>query len=119
MVDHIIFSFELVAFISLLVFGLGYCLGNLFNISNKKFKNEIKYIEGKYHRLRQEKNQEQAQIEESGGGFDVASLLSNPTIGGILKQVVENNPDLIKNVLSALTDKKPGGQSGFDLDKLR
>ena len=116
MVDHIVFGIELITIISLLVFGLGYSFGNLFNIQSKKFKNEIKYIEGKYHRLRQEKKEEALELAENSGGFDINSLLSNPTLAGILKNVVESNPDLIKNIVDGLTKKN---SNGFDLDKLR
>ena len=116
MVDHIVFGIELIVIISLLVFGLGYSFGNLFNIQSKKFKNEIKYIEGKYHRLRQEKKDEAVELAENTGGFDLNSILSNPTIGGIAKNLLESNPDLIKNIVDALTKKN---SNGFDLDKLR
>ena len=116
MVDHLILDNGLIIIISLLVFGLGYSFGNLFNIQSKKFKNEIKYIEGKYHRLRQEKKEEALELAENSGGFDINSLLSNPTLAGILKNVVESNPDLIKNIVDGLTKKN---SNGFDLDKLR
>lgn len=117
MVDHLVFGIELITILSLLVFGLGYSFGNLFNIQSKKFKNEIKYIEGKYHRLRQEKKDEAVERAENSGGFDLNSLLSNPDVANILKTLVDNNPDLIKNIVNGLT----GGNksSGFDLDKLR
>jgi len=115
-VDHLVFGIELITIISLLVFGLGYSFGNLFNFQSKKYKAEIKYIEGKYHRIRQEKKEELAQIEENSGGFDLNSILSNPSIAGILKNVVESNPDLIKNIVDGLTKKN---SNGFDLDKLR
>jgi len=115
-VDHLAFGIELVSIISLLVFGLGYSFGNLFNIQSKKFKNEIKYIEGKYHRLRQEKKDEAVELAENSGGFDLNSILSNPSVAGILKNVVDSNPDLIKNIIEGLTKKN---SNGFDLDKLR
>ena len=116
MVDHIVFGIELITIISLLVFGLGYSFGNLFNIQSKKFKNEIKYIEGKYHRLRQEKKDEAIELAENSGSFDLNSLLSNPSIAGILKNVVESNPDLIKNIVDGLTNKK---SMGFDVGSLK
>ena len=116
MVDHLILNNGLIIIISLLVFGLGYSFGNLFNIQGKKYKNEIKYIEGKYHRLRQEKKDEAVELAENSGGFDLNSILSNPSVAGILKNVVESNPDLIKNIVDGLTKKN---SNGFDLDKLR
>lgn len=116
MADHLVFGIELITIISLLVFGLGYSFGNLFNIQSKKFKNEIKYIEGKYHRLRQERKDEALERAENTGGFDLNSILSNPDIANIAKTVIDNNPDLIKNIVNSLTGNK---NNGFDLDKLR
>ena len=116
MADHLIFSIEFISIISLLVFALGYCFGNLFNIQSKKFKNEIKYIEGKYHRLRQEKKDEALERAENSGGFDLNSILSNPDVANIAKTLLDNNPDLIKNIVNGLTGNK---NNGFDLDKLR
>ena len=115
-VDHIVFGIELITIISLLVFGLGYSFGNLFNIQSKKFKAEIKYIEGKYHRLRQEKKDEAIELAENSGGFDINSILSNPTLSGIIQNVVQNNPDLIKNIVDGLTNKK---SMGFDVGSLK
>ena len=111
-VDHLVFGIELICILSLMVFGLGYSFGNLFNIQNKKFKNEIKYIEGKYHRLRQEKKDEALELAENGGGFDLNSILSNPTLSGIIQNVVQNNPEVIKNLVDGLTNKK---SLGFDV----
>ncbi len=116
MVDHLVFSIELIAIISLLVFGLGYSFGNLFNIQSKKFKNEIKYIEGKYHRLRQEKKDEALELAENSGGFDINSLLSNPNIVNIAQQFLQNNPNAIKNIIDGLTNKK---SMGFDVGSLK
>ena len=116
MVDHLVFGIELIVIISLLVFGLGYSFGNLFNFQSKKYKNEIKYIEGKYHRIRQEKKDEAIERAENAGSFDLSSILSNPDIANIAKTVIDNNPDLIKNIVNAITGNK---NNGFDLDKLR
>ena len=116
MVDHLVFGIELITIISLLVFGLGYSFGNLFNIQSKKFKNEIKYLEGKYHRIRQEKKEEEI---ENPRGFDLNALLSNPDIANIAKTVIDNNPDLVKNIVNALTGGNKSNTNGFDLDKLR
>jgi len=115
-VDHLVFGIELIIIISLLVFGLGYSFGNLFNIQSKKFKAEIKYIEGKYHRLRQEKKDEALELAEQGGGFDLNSLLSNPSVSGIIQNIVQNNPDLIKNLVDGITNKK---SLGYDLGSLK
>ena len=119
MVDHLVFGIELITIISLLVFGLGYSFGNLFNIQSKKFKNEIKYLEGKYHRIRQEKKEEALERAENSGGFDLNALLSNPDVANIAKTVIDNNPDLVKNIVNALTGGNKSNTSGFDLDKLR
>ncbi len=116
MVDHIVFGIELITIISLLVFGLGYSFGNLFNIQSKKFKNEIKYIEGKYHRLRQEKKDEAIELAENSGGFDLNSLLSNPNIVNIAQQFLQNNPKAIQNLVDGLTNKK---SMGFDVGSLK
>ena len=116
MVDHLVFGIELITIISFLVFGLGYSFGNLFNIQNKKFKSEIKYIEGKYHRLRQEKKDEGLDLAENGGGFDLNAILSNPSVAGIIKNLLESNPDFIKNIMDGLTNKK---SLGFDVGSLK
>jgi len=118
-VDHLVFGIELIIIISLLVFGLGYSFGNLFNIQSKKFKAEIKYIEGKYNRLRQEKKDEALELAEKSGGFDLNSILSNPDVANIAKTVIDNNPELIKNIVNAITGGNKSNTNGFDLDKLR
>lgn len=102
----------LVIIISALVGGLGYTCGSWLSPRTKTLKNEIKYLEGKYHRLRQD-----IKDDKENQGFDLSSLLSGGGLQDIIK-LVQDNPDIIKNLLGGLGQNK-GNSTGFDLDKLR
>lgn len=93
-----------------LVGGLGFCIGALFSPRIKSLKQEIKYIEGKYHRLRQDNKDVQDEK-----GLDLSSLLSGGGLGDIIK-LVKENPDIIKNVLGNLgNNNNPNTQNYSDL----
>ena len=79
-----------------LVAGLAYSIGSWLSPRTKSLKAEIKYLEGKYHRLRQDKN-----AEQEDKGLDLSSLLGGD-IGKFLMNTVKENPDLIKNLLGSL-----------------
>ena len=80
----------------ILVGGLGFTLGSLFSPRIKSLKADLKYTEGKLHRLRQD--QKEAKEEQ---GFDLTSLLNGGGLSDIIK-LVKDNPDIIKNVLGNL-----------------
>ena len=79
-----------------LVGGLAYCVGSWLSPRTKSLKAEIKYLEGKYHRLRQDKT-----IEQDEKGLDLSSLLGGD-IGKFLMNTVKENPDILKNLLGSL-----------------
>lgn len=90
--------------------GLGFCIGALFSPRIKSLKQEIKYIEGKYHRLRQDNKDA---IDDKG--LDLTSLLSGGGLSDIIK-LVKDNPDIIKNVLGNLgNNNNPNTQNYSDL----
>jgi len=79
-----------------LVGGLAYSIGSWLSPRTKGLKAEIKYLEGKYHRLRQDKT-----AEQEDKGLDLSSLLGGD-IGKFLMNTVKENPDVIKNLLGSL-----------------
>ena len=88
-----------------LVGGLGFCIGALFSPRIKSLKQEIKYIEGKYHRLRQDNKD-----AKEDQGLDLTSLLNGGGLSDIIK-LVKDNPDIIKNVLGNLGQNKANNQN--------
>mgnify|MGYP003146640463 CR=1 FL=1 len=93
----------------ILVGGLGFCIGSLFSPRIKSLKQEIKYIEGKYHRLRQDNKD--AKDEQ---GLDLNSILNGGGLTDIIK-LVKDNPDIIKNVLGNLGNNQSNTQNYSDL----
>ena len=91
----------------ILVGGLGFTLGSLFSPRIKSLKAEIKYIEGKYHRLRQDNKD--AKEEQ---GLDLTSLLSGGGLSDIIK-LVKDNPDIIKNVLGNLGNNNQSNAQNY------
>ena len=85
----------------ILVGGLGFTVGSLFSPRIKSLKADLKYTEGKLHRLRQD--QKEAKEEQ---GFDLTSLLNGGGLSDIIK-LVKDNPDIIKNVLGNLGTNNP------------
>ena len=85
--------------------GLGFCIGALFSPRIKSLKQEIKYIEGKYHRLRQDNKD-----AKEDQGLDLTSLLNGGGLSDIIK-LVKDNPDIIKNVLGNLGQNKANNQN--------
>jgi|TARA_R110002073_G_scaffold37618_2_gene108356 hypothetical protein len=102
---------EFFLYLSIVLVGsLGFCIGALFSPRIKSLKQEIKYIEGKYHRLRQDNKDVQDEK-----GLDLSSLLSGGGLTDIIK-LVKDNPDIVKNVLGNLgNNNTPGTQNYSDL----
>ena len=97
-----------------LVGGMSYVLGSAISPRNKNLKAEIKYLEGKYHRLRQDKN---IQNEENNQGFNLSGLLGGD-IGSLIGEFVKNNPEVLQNLLGGL--KKQNNQNdNFSQGQLR
>lgn len=97
-----------------LVGGMGYVLGSAISPRNKNLKAEIKYLEGKYHRLRQDKA---AQNEGNDQGFNLSGLLGGD-IGALIGDFVKNNPEVLQNLLGGL--KKQNNQNdNFSQGSLR
>ena len=96
------FGVEIPAEIIIVIFGLSsslfFFVGSFISPRTKNLKAEIKYLEGKYHRLRQD------QKNDDSGGFDLGSLIGGGGVGDILK-FVEKNPDIIQKLMAALTPK--------------
>jgi hypothetical protein len=93
----------------ILVGGLGFTIGSLFSPRIKSLKADLKYTEGKLHRLRQD--QKEAKEEQ---GFDLTSLLNGGGLSDIIK-LVKDNPDIIKNVLGNLgqNNNQPNNQNSL------
>ena len=92
---------ELLIVLLSLVGGFCYILGSAISPRTKNLKNEIKYLEGKLYKKKQELKQE---IEEKNDNFDLSSLLGGGGLGDILK-FVEKNPDVINKLVSSLQTK--------------
>lgn len=94
--------------------GLSYVLGSAISPRTKNLKAEIKYLEGKYHRLRQDKSAEQ---EEQGQGFNLGSLFGGD-VGQLIADFVKNNPEVIQNLLGGLK-KQNNINDNFSQGQLR
>ncbi len=97
---------EFIIVIFCLSSGFAFVLGSLISPRTKNLKQDIKYLEGKYNRLRQDTK------DKDEGGFDLGSLLGGGSIGDILK-FVEKNPGIIQKVLGSLTP--PAKSPGYEL----
>ena len=97
-----------------LVGGMCYVLGSAISPRNKNLKAEIKYLEGKYHRLRQDKN---IQNEDSNQGFNLSGLLGGD-IGSLIGDFVKNNPEVLQNLLGGLK-KQNNHNDNFSQGQLR
>ena len=95
-----------------LVGGLAYCIGSWLSPRTKSLKAEIKYLEGKYHRLRQDKT-----AEQDDKGLDLSSLLGGD-LGKFIMNTVKENPDAIKNLLGSL-QKQNNITDNFSQGQLR
>ena len=92
--------------------GLCYCIGSWLSPRTKNLKAEIKYLEGKYHRLRQDK-----ELDHEDKGLDLSSLLGGD-LGKFIMTTVKENPDMIKNVLGSL-QKQNNINDNFSQGQLR
>tara|TARA_B100000745_G_C20114645_1_gene381541 strand:- start:117 stop:434 length:318 start_codon:yes stop_codon:yes gene_type:complete len=88
--------------------GLCFILGSIFSPSVKKYKAEIKYLEGKYY-----KKIQQLQDQDQDKGFDLGSIFGGGGVGDILK-FVEKNPDVLQKLLSLLNPSQKKNPS-FEL----
>lgn len=95
-----------------LVAGLAYSIGSWLSPRTKSLKAEIKYLEGKYHRLRQDKT-----AEQDDKGLDLSSLLGGD-LGKFIMNTVKENPDAIKNLLGSL-QKQNNITDNFSQGQLR
>jgi len=108
----ILVDITIVCILCALVGGLGYCIGSWLSPRTKTLKGEIKYLEGKYNRLRQD-----VKDTKENEGFDLGSLLQNGGLSDIIG-IIQKNPDIIQKFLGGLNQNQQKS-NGFDLDKLR
>lgn len=97
-----------------LVGGLAYCIGSWLSPRTKSLKAEIKYLEGKYHRLRQDKN---IDAEQNKPAFDLASLLGGGGLGDIMT-FVKDNPEILQKLLGGF-QKQNNINDNFSQGQLR
>ena len=112
MLCSILVDITIVCILCALVGGLGYCIGSWLSPRTKTLKGEIKYLEGKYNRLRQD-----VKDTKENEGFDLGSLLQNGGLSDIIG-IIQKNPDIIQKFLGGLNQNQQKS-NGFDLDKLR
>lgn len=100
--------FEYVIVFCGLCSGLCFIVGSFISPMVKKYKAEIKYLEGKYY-----KKIQQLQDQDQDKGFDLGSIFGGGGIGDILK-FVEKNPDVLQKLLSLLNPSQKKNPS-FEL----
>ena len=90
---------EFIIIFCALTSGLSFFIGSFVSPRTKNLKAEIKYLEGKYHRLRQD-------TKDNNDTFDLGSIFGGGgTIGNILK-FVEKNPQILQKILGGSSSAK-------------
>ena len=107
-------AIEFIVILIGLASGLSYVLGSAISPRTKNLKAEIKYLEGKYHRLRQDKSAEQ---EDQNQGFNLSGLLGGD-VGQLIAEFVKNNPEVIQNLLGGIK-KQNNINDNFSQGQLR